>query len=176
MKQPFAVVFAGAPGSSKSIVAHHLSIEFNLPIINRDIIRSEVKEDLLVDSINQPQAKKEFEKRFEERWQAILNAQKPIILDGSIDRSWEKLKVQLETAGYRWLIIDMELPRKFFVKLFIATKRPKAIEQLDGYLEDHRKFMKRYGSEVDIKIDDNLFPRRLEVTTSALKEFLTAKD
>lgn len=172
MKQPYAVVFAGAPGSSKSIVAHWISVEFNLPIINRDIIRSEVKEDLLAASINEPPAKKEFEKRLASRWNSILADQKSIILDGSVDRSWAKTRNGLEAAGYRWFMIDMELSREFFVKLFTATNRPKAIKQLDGYLEDHRKFMDKYGSEVDIRIDDSTFPERLEIASKGLRDFL----
>jgi predicted kinase len=173
MKRPYAVVFAGAPGSSKSIVAHHLSMQFNLPIINRDIIRSEVKEDLLATSINEPRAKQEFEKRFNQRWQQILSAKQSIILDASVDRSWPETKAQLQAAGYSWFMIDMELSRDFFIKLFAATKRRKGIEQLDGYLEDHRKFMDNFGDEVDILIDDNTFKDRLRVSEEALRKFLT---
>lgn len=114
MKQPYIVVFAGAPGSSKSIVSHYLSMEFSLPILNRDTIRSEVKEELLVSNINEPHALVEFEQRFTDRWEEALALGESFILDGSIDRSWPRTKPELQLAGFRWFMIDMELSRDFF--------------------------------------------------------------
>jgi predicted kinase len=173
MKCPYAVVFAGAPGSSKSIVAHHLSVEFNLPILNRDIIRSEVKEEFLVSNINEPKALKEFEKRFNERWHEILARKQNVILDGSVDRSWSRTKQKLEAAGYAWFMIDMELSKKFFVELFTATKRPKAIDQLDMYLEQHENFLKKYDNDISVKVTDKTFKNRLSVTETGLRDFLS---
>ena len=175
MKRPFIVTFAGAPGSSKSIVAQHLSMRFDLPVLSRDTIRSEVKEDLLTESINDPMALAEFERRYADRFNAALSAGKPFILDGSVDRSWGETKPKLEAAGYEWFIIDMELSRQFFTQLFGATRRPKSIEQLDAYLPQHDAFMERYGDEVNLRIDDDGFGRRLELAATALEEFLTKR-
>jgi dephospho-CoA kinase len=44
MAQSFVIVFAGVPGSSKSIVAYYLSETYSLPIFSTDNIRFEVKE------------------------------------------------------------------------------------------------------------------------------------
>lgn len=172
MNQPYIVVFAGAPGSSKSIVSHYLSMEFSLPILNRDTIRSEVKEEMLVSDINEPHALVEFEQRFTDRWEEALAMGESFILDGSIDRSWPRTKKELLASGFGWFMVDMELSREFFMELFTATKRPKAIEQLDMYLEQHEAFMKHYRTDINLEINDEAFPRRLELAAEGLATFL----
>jgi predicted kinase len=172
MKQPYIVVFAGAPGSSKSIVSHYVSMEFSLPILNRDTIRSEVKEELLVSNINEPHALVEFEQRFTDRWEEALALGESFILDGSVDRSWPYTKQELQAAGFCWFMIDMELSREFFTELFTATKRPKSIGQLDMYLGQHEAFMSKYRADVNIEINDAAFPRRCELAAEGLASFL----
>ena len=46
MKDKTLITFAGAVGSSKTPIAHFLSLRFGLPIFNNDAIRTEVLEDL----------------------------------------------------------------------------------------------------------------------------------
>jgi hypothetical protein len=171
-KSPYVVVFAGAQGSSKSIVAHYLSMRFDLPILDRDTIRSEVKEEFLVSNINEPHALEEFEKRFEERWRQALASRQDFILDGSVDRSWPDTKKELQAAGYKWFMVDMELSRSFFVKLFSATDRKDVIAELDRYLSDHKKFMQKYSGDVTVKVTDDTFNQRVHVATNGLREFL----
>lgn len=56
--------------------------------------------------------------------------------------------------------------------LFAATKRPKAIEQLDMYLEQHEAFMRKYRADINVEINDAAFPQRLERAAAALDAFL----
>src|SRR5690349_1208404 len=102
MSKSFAIVFAGVPGTSKSIIANYLSYKFNLPVFNNDQIRWEVCEDYQVDSIHTPGALDEFHRRFKVRRKDALSMGNPIILDGSVDRQWESYKKELQNAGYDW--------------------------------------------------------------------------
>lgn len=173
MKKPYAVVFAGVPGSSKSIVAFYLSGKFGLPIFNNDQLRYEVREDLLVDSINIPHALEEFEKRLKQRVDEILAKGKPIIIDGSVDRRWIERKKQLQDFNYEWFLIDMELSKEFLTNLFNKTGRAEFVTtQLDDYLKQHEEFIDKYSSDVSIYIKDEDFKNRNEIAAEALSEFI----
>jgi predicted kinase len=172
MSKPYVITFAGVPGSSKSIIAHYLSINFSLPIFSTDNIRYEVKEDLLVSDINEPKASKEYNYRQNKRFQDILELKKNFILDGSVDRRWQEVKNQLNAAGYNWCLIDMELSRDFMINLYTKTNRPRAIEELDAYLVQHANFMKKYSSDVKLKITDQLFKDRNSIAEKTVRKFI----
>ena len=172
MSQPFAVVFAGVPCSSKTIISNYFSAKFGLPIFNNDQLRFEVKEDMMADNINRPDVLAEYERRYTERFEELLATGHPMILDGSIDRRWPETKAQLEKFGYAWFLIDMELSESFLREFFVATGRPKFLDKLPRYLEDHRQFMERYSSDVSIQITDDMFLKRLELSASGLREFI----
>lgn len=177
MGRLFAVVFAGVPGSSKSIVANYLSITFGLPIFNTDNIRYEVKEDLRVDDINIPKALDEYHKREEVRRTELLKSGKSFIFDGSVDRCWPELKKQLEEFGYRWFMVDMELSETFLRQLFGATSRKRfAAEELDTYLKQHEAFMQKYRDDISLQITDETFQNRLELAATDLRAFLSAHE
>ena len=160
------------PGSSKSIITYSLSIAFSLPIFSTDNIRNEVREDLLVSNINEPRALKEYKRRQEQRFQETLKSSQSFIRDGSVDRHWQEIKEQINTAGYRWCLIDMELSRDFMINLYKKTNRAWAIEELDAYLVQHTNFMKKYSSDITIKITDQLFKKRNSVAEAAVRKFL----
>ncbi|MEX1995712.1 MAG: hypothetical protein WD887_02965, partial [Candidatus Saccharimonadales bacterium] len=80
--KPYAVVFAGVPGSSKTIISNYLSGKFGLPVFNNDQLRNEVKEDMLADNINIPAVLAEFERRQTQRRLEVLATGRPIIFDG----------------------------------------------------------------------------------------------
>jgi hypothetical protein len=172
MSKPYAITFAGVPGSSKSIIAYFLSIVFSLPIFSTDNIRNEVKEDLLVSDINKPGALKEFKYRQAKRFQEVLKLKKSFIRDGSVDRHWQEIKEQLDTAGYAWCLIDMELSRDFIINLYSKTNRVRAIEELDAYLAQHTKFIEKYSSDITVKITDQLFKERNSVAEVTVRKFL----
>jgi len=172
MTKSYVVVFAGVPGSSKTIIANYLSVKFNLPVFNNDQLRFEVKEDMMAANINAPEVLAEFEKRYKERFEEFLTTGHPMLLDGSIDRRWKETKKQLGAAGYVWYMIDMEMTEPFLKDFFIATGRPKFLDQLPRYLEDHRQFMKQYSSDVSLQITDETFPDRLRLAADGLQAFL----
>src|ERR1700722_19094343 len=134
MPKPYVITFAGVPGSSKSIIAYYLSEVFSLPILSTDNIRFEVKEDLLIDNINEPKALKEFGLRQSRRFHQMLNRKMNFIRDGRVDRHWPEVKEQLQSAGYDWCLIDMELSKDFLLNLYSKTSRPRAIRELNSYL------------------------------------------
>lgn len=173
--KPFAVVFAGTPGTSKSIIAFYLSQNFDLPIFNNDNLRFEVREDLLADSINIPHVLKEYNRRFAERHKQILDRGRPIIFDGSVDRQWRQLKQQLIDAGYEYFMIDMELSEDFQRNLFAKTGRHKAIDELKHYMAQHRDFLRHYEPDISLKITDETFARRLKLSAAGLQEFLSGQ-
>ena len=182
MSKPYAVVFAGVPGSSKTIIAYYLSGKFGLPMFSNDQLRYEVKEDMLVDGlvlkedllakgINQPLALAEFERRLTSRMEELIATGRPLIIDGSVDRRWPERKNQLIKHGYDWFMINMELSRGFLEHLFSATGRANFIPQLDKYFADHQAFFKKYGGEVAVEINDFNFSNRTIVATKALEKY-----
>ena len=167
--KPYAVVFAGIPGTSKTPIAHYLSCKFNLPILSTDQIRYEVREDLLADSINRPDALKEFNKRRDARFEQLLMAKTAFILDGSIDRRWAETKKVLEAAGYVWFMINIELTKPFLIKLYESTGRTEfANELMDRYLAQHNEFLDMFSSDINLQIEDKTFADRLEASAQAL--------
>ena len=172
MSKPFAVVFAGVQGSSKTIISNYLSAKFNLPVFNNDQLRFEVKEDMMADNINRPDVLAEYERRYKERFEELLATGHPMLLDGSIDRRWEQTKDQLKAADYAWFVISMELSPSFLERFFVATGRPKFLDKLPNYIADHEKFMADHSREVNLQISDEQFPKRLELSAKALQEFI----
>jgi|GEM_PF-369619 len=185
MTKPYAVVFAGIPGSSKTIIAHYLSTKFSLPIFSNDVLRYEVKEDMLASElvlpedlikkgINVPEVLAEFEKRLTARMNEILSTRKPLIIDGSVDRRWPARKEQLLKNGYDWFLISLELSKPFLENLFKSTGREFFIPQLDGYLSQHESFINKYGDEVNLFIRDQDFSNRLKLAASGLQNYVAA--
>lgn len=119
MDKPFVVLFGGVPGTSKSIIAHHLSCTYHLPIYANDTLRFEIREDMMIDNNLDPELVVEFEKRNQQRRQTMLSGKKPIIFDNSVDRSWAKQKRELTNAGYNWYLIKWNYPDLFSRNYFI---------------------------------------------------------
>lgn len=172
MVKPFAVVFAGVPGSSKSIITNYLSVKFALPVFSNDQLRFEVKEDMMSDDINRPDVLSEYERRYVERFEELLATGNSMILDGSIDRRWAQIKKQLIDHDYYWFVIDMELSSTFLIKLFVATGRPKFLSQLPSYLKQHKEFMNKYSADISLKLTDGDFKGRLKLTERGLRTFI----
>lgn len=183
MTKPFAVVFAGVPGSSKTIIASFLSGSFGLPIFSNDTLRHEVKEDMLVNNlvlkddllqrgINAPVALAEYERRLKERHSELLSTGRSIIFDGSVDRTWRGRRQRLEDHGYLHYMISVELSKAFLENLYSATGRASSIAQLDRYFAQHRLFLEEYDDDVSLQITDENFRDRLNVAANGLREFL----
>jgi hypothetical protein len=143
-----------------------------LPIFSTDNLRYEVREDLLVANANLPEARLEYERRYNERWAAALDARAPFIRDGSVDRQWTAVKNELQAAGFGWFLIDMELSRSFMMNLYLATGRPGAARELDSYVTQHESFIARHAADVSVRIGDDDFPRRREMAEDAVRRFM----
>lgn len=176
MKKPYAVAFAGVPGSSKTPIAFYLSIKFGLPIFNNDELRNEVRENLLTDDIRSPRASAEFERLTKERHEQALSTGRPVIFDGSVDRRWPETKKQLQDHGYSWFLINLELSLPFLTKLFSSTGRGAFVEtKLANYLKQHNDFRAAHQGDISLEITDKDFINRMEVTATGLEQFLSAR-
>lgn len=162
MKTKYCITFAGVPGCSKSPIAHHLGWNLGLPIFNNDTLRTEVKEDLR--KFNQT----EYEKRRDERVQALLESGISFIYDASVDRLWETHRKKLEEAGYEVFIISLDLSRQLVDRLY-ESKGYTEVAPLDGYVMDHEVFLENYGDLVGLHIDDGSFTTRLEKSLDAAR-------
>jgi len=182
-EKPYAVVFSGVPGTSKSSIADYLSWNFDIGILRTDSIRFEVKEDMRVkhlsigedldfSSPNGNGALEEFERRLRERRRSILAIGRTVILDSSMDRKWAEVRAELEAYGYDWFMINMELSKNFLVDLYNGTGRESFIPQLDGYLRDHRKFLDSYEQDIDLEINDQNFLGRLAIAATGLSNYI----
>ena len=167
-RKKFVVVFAGPVGSSKTPIAFHLSYTFNLPIFNTDTIRSEVSEDLLEYDV------KEYEKRRDKRLKEVIAKGNSFILDGSIDREWQKYKKWIDRGHYEILVISMDLSKEFISKLFKA-KLYQATMHIDKWMNDHETFLGIYENVVDVHITEADFKDRLSLSSEKLNEWINKK-
>ncbi|HPW47844.1 hypothetical protein KBB76_02900 [Candidatus Saccharibacteria bacterium] len=174
MKHKFVVTFAGVPGSSKSIVANHLSFNFGLPIVNKDQLRHEVKENLMLSNINNPKALSRFEELSKTVHNQVFSTGISIILDRSVDRKWGILKQDLIKYGYEWFLISFDYSSEFMSKLYIATNRQWAVAQLDAYDKQHQDFLKNYSRDVNLHLEDADFTNRVKICVNAVDRWIKA--
>lgn len=165
MKNKFVVLFASAPGSSKTPIAYYLSNKFDLPIHNNDAIRTEVTENLM--AFNQ----KEYEKRRDQRLGEIFRKGNPFIFDASIDREWSNYKKLIEESDHKVFIISIDLSKEFLIKLFKA-KNYEAVDKLGGWIKDHQDFLVQYNTIVNLHITDENFKERLRLSAQKLEEWI----
>lgn len=176
MEKPYAVVFAGMPGTSKTPIAHYLSCEFGLPILSTDQIRFEVREDLRIDDINKLGGIEEYQRRLQERYNRLMSTRTSFIFDGSMDRRWAERKQRFLQSGYDWFMISMELTKPFLAGFYGATGRASwADKNLDYYLGQHNEFMAEHSADINLQIDDNNFADRLKIAAEGLKRFLVSR-
>jgi hypothetical protein len=176
MEKPYAVVFAGVPGTSKSPLSHYISCEFGLPILNTDQIRFEVREDFRIKDIREQGGIGEFQRRLQDRFSRLLASKVPFIFDGSMDRHWAERKQSFQQAGYDCFMIDMELSREFLIGFYNATNRGSwADTNLDFYLGQHNDFMAKFAGDVNLRIDDDSFADRLKIAADGLRMFLSSR-
>lgn len=186
MEKPYAVVFAGVPGTSKSAIAYNLSWNFNLPILSNDSVRFEVKEDLRVHSLSIKEdlqfvsmhgngALEEYERRIKQRRRTIMALGNSVIFDGSVDRRWSEVKAELIEHNYDWFMIDMELSEAFLAGLYTGTGRESFLPQLSAYLDDHRRFLDQCSSDISMEIRDDNFRDRLRLSANGLRHYLESR-
>jgi|688.fasta_scaffold13346_8 hypothetical protein len=156
-KKKFFITFAGAIGSSKTPIAHYLSIKFNLPIFNNDAIRSEVIED--IGFLNN----EEYIKRRDLRLKEILDSGIPFIYDASIDRAWEDKKEYIIQSQYEAYIISLDLSKELLIKLYQAKKYNESLLIIDTLIKDHNDFLEQYEDDINLHITDKDFINRINI-------------
>ncbi|HUT22184.1 MAG TPA: hypothetical protein VMX18_02105 [Candidatus Bipolaricaulota bacterium] len=162
----FCISFAGAVGSSKTPISNYLSIKLNLPVYNNDAVRSEVTEDLgHFDS-------KEHIKRRDARLKEIVKSGISFICDASIDREWKNYKKLLTDNGYRWFIISLDLSKDFLSKLYEAKGYDESFTRLGQLIDDHEAFLNEYSADVNLRVSDEKFPKRMNMCYDKINEWL----
>ncbi len=165
MKKKFVITFSGVPGSSKTPIAYYLSWNLGLPIFNNDTLRTESIED--TGSFNP----ENYTKLRDARLDQLLALNTSFIYDASIDRQWASGKVWLDEHNYEHFVINMELDRDFVETLYKA-KGYTQTDKLEGWFEDHAKFLRNYPDVPNIHITSEAFPERLNISLKNTKEWI----
>ncbi|MCK9360895.1 hypothetical protein M0Q28_01565 [Patescibacteria group bacterium] len=164
--KPYCICFAGAIGSSKTPIAHYLSLKLGLPIHNNDVIRTEVKEDF--GELREG----EYEKRRDQRIGEFIQNQRPFILDASVDRTWTRLKTSLIEHGFDYFMISMDLSKERLAELYEAKSYHESRKVLDQYVADHDKFLADFSGDIGLHLADEDFPERLPKSFQAVEAWL----
>lgn len=172
MNKPLCILFAGALGSSKTPIANHLSWNLNLPVFNRDAIRTEVREDTLVIE-EDPEI---FHQRARERLEKLIGMKISFILDSSVDRRYKEIKEWLGKNGYDIYLISIDISKEYLLKLYEAKGYIQSKSELNRFVEEHKKFLDEYSEEVNVVINDGNFLDRLNICLEALKEYIQQTD
>jgi len=164
MDDKICVTFAGVIGSSKTPIAHYLSCNLDLPILSNDTIRTEVTEDC--DGFNEL----EYSKRRDDRSNSLIKNGVSFIYDASIDRFWQDRKKLLLDAGYRILIISLDLSKDKLQK--IHKSKGYVRNDIDRFIDDHNNFLKIYYRDIGVHITDETFNNRLDISLDYIKRCL----
>lgn len=160
---PFVILFTGPAGSSKTPIAHALSTAYCLPILDNDVIRTEVQEDLgILDQLV-------YETRRNERIQHLIDRNVSWIYGASIDRTWDKFKHMI--GKYRYAIISINLSLPFLEELYDAKGYKEKTLMRQSH-QDHEQFLEHFRDDVLIHIEDHTFPNRLSLATTAVGQWI----
>lgn len=168
----FQVLFAGAGGCGKSPVANYLSWKFNLPRMENDALRNEVKEDLL-DDLNNPAVLAEYKKRLKDRYKELAELGWSFVDDCSIDRTWFTRDDWYDETKEPF-IISFDLSEEFIRQSYEAkhyTYSPPMMRHLSKWVEDHSRFLEQFGDQVNVHITEQNYPERLKICEQALADF-----
>lgn len=156
------ILFAGPIGSGKSPIANYLSYKLNLPVFNNDLLRTEVREDLLRFDAD------EYVRRRTERLKEILDSGISFIYDASCDRRWATEKDVLIKHGYEARIISLDFSKGKLLEIWRA-KDYTEFDALDRTFEDHQLFLRKFKNDVTVHLSDENFLTRLEDSFKAIK-------
>lgn len=160
--EKLCITFAGPVGSSKTPIAHFLSIRLGLPIVSNDALRAEVTEDLgRMDEI-------EYETRREARLESVLKSSRSFLYDASVDRRWVDMKKALMEYGYAWRIVSIDIGKDMLSAILERKGYDKSLAHVDRYIADHDAFLEAFSKDVSIHISDSQFPDRLRIAYDGL--------
>lgn len=162
----YCICFAGAVGTSKTPITHHLSMNLDLPVFNNDAIRSEVIEDKgIFDEV-------EHIKRRDARFEALIKTGKSFILDASVDREWNRVKNFLTEYEYKWFVISLDISKDLLSHLYKIKNYDETNKSIDKFIADHENFIIKNDTEINLHITDNTFPERLNISLESVKKWL----
>jgi tRNA uridine 5-carbamoylmethylation protein Kti12 len=156
---PLLICFAGVPGSGITTISKRLEEELKGVRINSDDVQN----------ILQVYRGKEFyegfilEKREFIYWliREIISeyGNKLVILDKSIDRSYEDIKKLAKELDIPFVVISLETSRKELVKRLnnlYGEYAKNYINDLDGWIKGHEEFKKKYRYDMlfDTEVKD----------------------
>ena len=163
----YAILFAGAVGSSKTTIADYLSQNLDLVVLNNDAIRAETTASLGKFD------EEVYEKLRNHKLQSLLERNISFIYDASIDRRWLELRAKLNENNYDYFVISLNFSRPLIEKLLLA--RGSDSSTVDEYLLDHDNFLKQFGSEISLNLNDKDFDSRFQISLLAVKDWLKYK-
>jgi adenylate kinase family enzyme len=169
MAKTFQILFAGAGGCGKSPVANHLSWRFNLPRMENDALRNEVKGDLMGELSN-PLIKEECFRRLKERYVELNKLGWSFIDDCSIDRTWVTKDEWYDPKRVPF-IISFDLSYEFIEKRY-ATHKTHQLHQLQRWVDDHDKFLESYGDQVNVRITEHNYADRIAICEDEVRKFI----
>jgi len=138
----------------------------NLPVFNNDAIRSEVIEDLwFLDE-------KEQKSRRNTRVEETLKDGNSFICDISVDRVWKEFKEMLDSYGYEYFIISIDLSKDLLVKLYEAKEYFNSLKRIDELVQDHKLFLDQYSDDINLHILDKNFKDRLFISYDAVETLM----
>lgn len=162
----YLIAFAGPIGSSKSPIAHYLSLKFNLPILSNDVIRTEVIEDMgILDET-------EFRNRLKTRILNFLESGKAFVFDASVDRQWQNIEGEIFKYKYKVFLISLDLSFEFLEQIYKNKNYQDSLQRLKINFQDHQDFLKENSKFVSLSINDQNFLDRLSLSQKALSAWL----
>src|SRR5581483_7455254 len=114
---PILLIFSAVPGSGKTVLGRKIAKDFQAQYIDHDAIRELIRRDgVHIESVYMPAVSKVVE-------EAIIaqDKNKFIVLDGSVDRSWEYFFALAKKLRALPIVIRLEVPLEV-VKKRIADR------------------------------------------------------
>ena len=152
------VLFSGVAGSGKSFLAKKIEERFKAVRINnddiRDIIRDEIAPKVNMEEIK-PQELLQGYLHF--LYEKISKKNGMIILDSSMDRSFESVRMTAKQYGYKIFLIRIDLPRETLEKQIRqrTDKDPGPyIRDLDKQIGDHQRFSAEVPADFVISVSN----------------------
>ena len=140
-----------------------------MPVFNNDAIRFEIIEDL--GKFNNT----EHIKRRDIMIKEIIKNGVSFICDTSVDRKWKKFKELLDSSGYHYFIISLDLSKNLLAKLYKIKGYFESLKQIDELFNDHKMFLNEYSNDVNISISDDDFKNRCQISYKKTAEWIKYK-
>ena len=169
MNKSFQILFAGAGGCGKSPVANYLSWKFNLPRMENDALRNEVRGDMM-DNLLNPDVRAEYNRRLKERYDELNTLGWSFVDDCSIDRTWKSRDEWFSPARVPF-IISFDLSYEFIKNRYSLGKVPQ-LDHLRRWVDDHDVFLAEFGKQVNVHITEENYKDRISICENALRDFL----